>query len=290
VCPTKLDFFTDSGIDSLKVETISTDSSVKMWRWDNESFLGVNYIGGETNAKINLIDGVLSQQYSTYEVNRYVLPELGDNGGFEYEVVLKIIPASNVLSFSIDMDNLDFYYQPPLNEVETPPPGGGVNATHVWDDNGTIITHRPIDVVGSYAIYHDSKRDNKFKTGKAFHIYRPLLIDAEGNEAWADLNIEDGVLTITCPPEFLDSAKYPVIVDPLFGYDTMGVNTLYSTFDYIIGSWFTCPEAGTANSITFYLVLRSEDDGPQKLGIYKKSDGSFIGGTAEVSSQTPDSW
>ncbi|GAG86083.1 unnamed protein product, partial [marine sediment metagenome] len=115
--PTKIDFFTDSGIDSLNVETLSTEAMAKMWRWGNESFLGVNYIGGETNAKINLIDGVLSQEYSIYEVNRYVLPELGDNGAFEYEVILKTPPASNVLSFSIDTDNLVFYYQPPLNET-----------------------------------------------------------------------------------------------------------------------------------------------------------------------------
>ena len=89
--------------------------------------------------------------------------------------------------------------------------------------------YRPENVIGSYVVYHSTKMDyilgeTNYKTGKAFHIYRPFVTDSEDNKIWCDLNIDDsdsndttGLLTITIPQDFLDNAVYPIILDPTFG-------------------------------------------------------------------------
>lgn len=149
-----------------------------------------------------------------YEVHLYDKPEAGEDGGYEFEWVLNELPATNVLQASIKTKGLDFFYQPALTEEEI---AQGMS--------------RPDNVVGSYAVYHSSKRDNivggkEYKTGKAFHIYRPEAIDAKGNRTWCDINIDTvtELATVTVPREFLDTAVYPVVVDPTFGYTSQGAS------------------------------------------------------------------
>ena len=74
-------------------------------------------------------------------------------------------------------------------------------------------------------MYHKTKKNNKYQSGKFCHIYRPKLIDANGKEIWANLNISSGIekiMTITVDNGWLQTAKYPVIIDPTFGYTTKG--------------------------------------------------------------------
>lgn len=66
----------------------------------------------------------------------------------------------------------------------------------------------------------------EYKTGKAFHIYRPKAIDANGVEQWCSLDIKDGILTVIIPQNFLNKALYPVIVDPTFGYTSAGASSV----------------------------------------------------------------
>ena len=63
-----------------------------------------------------------------------------------------------------------------------------------------------------------------YKSGKAFHIYRPKIFDSNDNWVWADLHIEGEIATITIPQDFLDNAQYPVIVDPTIGYTVIGAS------------------------------------------------------------------
>ena len=81
------------------------------------------------------------------------------------------------LSLTSRTEGLVFYYQPPLTpeEIETG-------------------AHQPENVVGSYAVYHATRGNlhasaeeaARYKTGKAYHIFRPLVKDAAGNETWGD--------------------------------------------------------------------------------------------------------
>jgi len=221
-----------------------------------------------------------------------------EHGGLEFEAVLKTKPPVNSFSFPIETKGLKFYYQPPLTEEFNKEECEVWTETYVKTKDGEEI-FRPENVVGSYAVYHatranmhHSKEDaEKYKAGKAFHIYRPKLVDAEGKTAWADLNIDEkkGVLTITLPQEFLDSAAYPVSIDPTFGYTNVGASGLSNSQDVIYGSWFTCPESGTAESITAY-IQHSASGYNGKCALYKKSDGSLVQGTLEVEVPTTVQW
>jgi hypothetical protein len=75
-------------------------------------------------------------------------------------------------------------------------------------------------------------------------------------------------------------------LDPNFGYETQGASSQDIT-DRITGSVFTCPEAGTATSITFY------NDGTTgvtyKCAIYKHSDLSLIA-SSSASTSAGTSW
>jgi len=132
-----------------------------------------------------------------------------EDGGLRFELVLKGKPLFNSFTIPIKSKNLRFSYQPFLTEQDI---ADGIS--------------RPLNVEGSYAVYHATKKNNQFMTGKAFHIYRPIAEDALGNKAWCSLHIDGYIdpknLTITVPQQFLDEAVYPVTIDPDFGYSTIG--------------------------------------------------------------------
>jgi hypothetical protein len=146
------------------------------------------------------------------------------DGAYKYVWYLNEKPASNVVNFGIETTGLNFFYQPPLTQEyqngysEEFKKEIVVSETEVKDLDGKVLVHRPIDVVGSYAVYHESKgvmvdKDGKdYKTGQAFMIYRPHLFDANGKESWGVLSIDAqaGTYSVEIPQEFLDSAIYPV--------------------------------------------------------------------------------
>lgn len=253
----------DSGV-SLKVDSeLPPQPYLKLTRRDGEVSLKVDvpYVGEGVPYDNNR----LKWSNDTYEVEFYpkepeVIVENGhkftmnENGGVEFDLILKKKPASNVFSFPIETKGLKFYYQPPLHP-EHP----------TWADtnrDGKADTFTTENVVGSYAVYHETQdklwktkeEAEKYKTGKAFHIYRPKVYDAEGNETWGELYINEteGILTITVDQDWLDSAAYPVRIDPNFGYETEGSYLICSP-NTIEGSWFTCPESGTADSLTMWI-------------------------------------
>lgn len=229
---------------------------LKLNRWDGECFLAVGFETDETPIPEQAADR-LKWKGSKVEAHFYPLEPreviTGKNkstqnelGGVEFEIVLKEKPASNILTFPIESEGLRFAYQPPLHPDHP-----------TWADrNGDGKADRfcPENVVGSYAIYHATKKNNEYMTGKAFHIYRPHLVDALGAEAWADLNISNGALTITLPQQFLDEAVYPVTIDPTFGYTTEGSSwteiAAGGLWTARLGSAWTMPApGGTANYI-----------------------------------------
>ncbi|GAI91778.1 unnamed protein product, partial [marine sediment metagenome] len=218
-------------------ESTNFKPHLKLNRWGGECFIKV---GLPTTEKITPVVEAGKVKWRGRKVEAHFYPlepktvitkdnkgrdrqfDQNELGGFEFEVVLKEKPATNEINLDFETRGLRFAYQPPLHPDHP-----------TWADtngNGIVNSFRPENVVGSYAAYHATRRNihasaedaEKYKTGKAFHIYRPHLVDAVGVEGWADLNISNGVLTITLPQEFLDEAMYPVIVDPDFGYTTIG--------------------------------------------------------------------
>ena len=167
------------------------------------------------------------------------------DGGLRFELVLKKKrPAmGNSITFSLMAKNLRCAYQRFLTEQEI--------------IDAKII--RPLNVEGSYAFYHVSKKNNQYMTGKAFHLFRPIVEDALGVKAWCSLYINPEIteLTITIPQQFLDEATYPLTLDPDFGYSAIGgsFDALASTTaSFRQGSAWAMPAGGgTANWLRAYI-------------------------------------
>ena len=76
--------------------------------------------------------------------------------------------------------------------------------------------------------------------------------------------------------------------DPTFGYETAGATSQEVAKD-MRGSWFTCPEDGTANSLTVY--IRQDTSGGSvnvKTAIYDKSDDSLVRSSEEIAITSTD--
>jgi len=237
------------GEPPLGSDTLKTDfkPEVKLEKWGDETFVKIwSEEGGDKTAR-QVGDRLVWNAKSGNEYHFYIktAEEIGaDEGGFEYEVILKSKPKTNIVSLRIETEGLDFFYQGELTEEEK-----------------AEGAERPENIIGSYAVYHKTKTGDysalggkNYKTGKAFHIYRPEIIDANGNKIWGDLNIDEsaGTLTITIPQDFLNKAAYPVIVDPTLGYTSVGGSTGSYLYGTIRTNEYTTTEEGSAFKMMYY--------------------------------------
>src|SRR3990167_5477654 len=221
-----------------KVEMMKDEPKVVLSKWNDEVRLGVSYNKVNGKGKRALLSSRTEWKDSKGKEELHAYPI--DDSTYEIEIVLNEKPLTNVFDFTIDgAENLDFSYQPALTQKEI--------------DEGAL---RPENVVGSYAVYHKTKANHRvgstnYATGKAFHIYRPKAIDANGVEMWAELNYVGGLLTVTVPRKFLDEAAYPVRVDPTFG-STIGGSSGSAQNGNTRGSHFTAPASANVTSVSVY--------------------------------------
>jgi len=215
---------------------------VKFLHWDNECNFSVRLNQDITDSSFIQVDDKINWKSSDnkIEVNLYDISTLSgcEYGGFEFETILYEKPKSNILEFTIETKEFRYEYQNELIEEEIA--------------NGY---YRSENVIDSYAVYHKSKKNNKYKTGKAFHIYRPYIVDSDNNKTWCELNIneENKLLTITIPQDFLDKAAYPIIVDPTFGYTSIGASSFRVSSDGAIGWRAYCPVHAICSQVNLYL-------------------------------------
>ena len=208
----------------------------KLIKWDNEVNFSVRYSSDLTDASQSkdANDIITWIGKDDVKVRMYEKDDPNDKnaGGFEFELELPAKPASNTFDFTMQTKCLQFLYQDEITDDDAQRQVDFYQKAYDAGHTKVVVPTlaeakrkmRPENVVGSYAVYHDSKKDNKYKTGKAFHIYRPEAVDSKGNKTWCDLKIDTdtGLLTITVPQKFLDEAVYPVIVDPTFGWTSVG--------------------------------------------------------------------
>lgn len=195
-------------------EITTAKDMVVLDKWKDGTKLHFNVpngISSTTAFKTRLQTDGTTEYYKgnvNYELRVYSLV-LKNRFGTEYEIVLKKKPPVNYISIPVNLTGLVAYYQPPLDEEMNDPT---CTPTDCQD------AHRPEIVVGSYAVYHATKKDyqigqTNYMAGKAFHIYRPQMVDALGNKEWCAFNKDlntTGMLTITCSQSFLDMAVYPI--------------------------------------------------------------------------------
>jgi len=276
---------------------------VRIERWDSEVFIELDIpqvsdiaISGK-NATLSSDAAVVIWSTPAIDLKLYTKPknEQYEYGAFEYELVLKWKPPVNTFEFPINSSNLVFYYQPPLTDEYQD--GWSkefqdtitVTETEVRSSKGEVLVHRPENVVGSYAVYHAEKNGiyktqaeaDKYKTGKAFHIYRPYVYDSTGKGIWADMKIANGQLTITVDQAWLNSAVYPVVIDPTFGYTAKASSQRQVAANFFFGPWAT-GAAGTAQSITCFYQQSGTDTPKLKHALYQKTGtlaGSYVSGS-----------
>lgn len=243
---------------------------VKFQRWDNECNLSIRLKTDKKQTPVEKDGKISTENTRFYEVEN----------GYEFEVILDKKPKTNIVEFTLEDKGVTYHYQPPLTKRE-------IEAGHIMPEN----------VIGSYAVYTD-KVGGKYKVGKVGHIYRPEIIDASGNKVWGKLHIENKILSVTVPQEFLDKAKYPVIVDPTFGYTTAGASAgriSATQVDFRQGNYFTAPANGTLDSLHASLALYSGTNFKAK-GFVNEKDSVASGShgqiaTAEITTQTgSQSW
>lgn len=257
---------------------------VKLMRWDNEVNFSLRAIE-HPDAVVEIEKEVVKYKTPDYEVHQYDKPEAGEDGGHEFEWYLPSKPKSNVLTATIQTKGLNFFFQPPLTQEEI--------------DEGA---NRPENVIGSYAVYHKTKggmndeAGMEYKVGKAFHIYRPKVTDANGVETWGELNIDEakGELTVTIDQAWLDNAAYPVVVDPTFGYTSLGsLSTTHGNFpDRLYIRVGTPGESGALDSISFGADKNSGSNISWQGGLYDDSLNllSPQTSTGTISSSTKQFW
>ena len=207
--------------------------------------------------RLNLIPGKFTPKELTYPrvvgdytVERNVLEDEHQRSleQFEFEIELASKPASNVIDLSIETKGLNFLYQP--HDVP-------------------VGCFRPENVKGSYAVHHADKKGNEYRTGKAFHIYRPHVTDANGKTEWCDMDISGGVMRITVP----GGLAYPVVIDPTFGVAPASPGGSWQDWnesfqDNLYGSLFMSPnDLDTCVSISVYIKNNDTKNGHGLKGV-----------------------
>lgn len=296
--------------DEIKVsDTDETSASpyIDIKKWGGDAALRVKIphsVGSEKELKNNK----LKFSNSRFDVEFYPKPPeeksedaagtsynftINEDGGIEFDLVLKEDPQENVFEFPVEENGLKFYYQSPLNP-EHP----------TWEDedgDGEADSFRPEMVIGSYAVYYEEQESTvkealvgeKYKAGKAFHIYRPKVTDASGNEVWGELNWdeENKILRVSVDRVWLDNAAYPVRIDPNIGYETAG-GTQHSVSSGYMRSTFPISafSDGAVTKIYAYSTKRSSG-GSAKCNIYNSSLAALdTTGTDEASFPSLAGW
>jgi lipoate-protein ligase A len=186
--------------------------------------------------------------------------------GFLFDILITEKPSSNLIPLTIKYKKLRFLKQEKVNEENN------------WQEPR---------VINSYAVYHEeNKSNNEYQTGKAFHIYRPWVEDANEHRVWCDLEIDETneIANIIIPQDFIDNATYPIYIDPTMGYTSAGASSSNISGN-IIGSVFA---AGgfEVSSITAYISWAGAVSYTYKFGIYDNSNNTIQPQTTPLSGAT----
>ncbi len=256
-----------------EVEIPENDTpEVKIKKWGDEAYIKIKFNDFDKKVKPRQEGEKLKWKGKDMEVHVYPLEptEQMTQGGFEFEIIFKKKPSTNEIVFDIETQGLSFYYQPELTQQEI--------------DDGFF---RPDNVIRSYAVYHEAKSGNyealngkNYKAGKAYHIYRPKIIDSNNWGVWGELNIDKQTnkLTVTIPQNFIDNAIYPIehVAGLLFGNDSLG-GSITGGWQYRLVAQKDAPaESGDVSTID--AGISDTGSGAALCGIYNSTGSTLIDG------------
>lgn len=265
---------------------------IHLGKWDGECVCRLHLPEADGLDHISdgksVLMGTADKEFRVYEVGKvrydtktvWGMAEYNTEGGVEFDITLLRQPHYNVIEFGLETQNLEFLYQPFMTDA----------------DREEMHWYRPPHAEGSYAVYHSGNPVNwegrtVYGTGKVGHIYRPLMVAADGATCWGDLLIDQsaGVLAVTIPQEFLDKAAYPVrqAGGLNFGYETIGGST-NSLNNNMFGSVFA-GAVGAGQSMSLYHA--SPYSGvAYKMALYNASTLALVGSTNEGTSTIETRW
>lgn len=254
---------------SLEIESKSPLVRVRKW---GASGFNVGIPGASPAAKIETKDLPMGGIEHVVDGTAHRVFQLPDESGLEILQILASRPKSNVLRYDINSDNLDLIYQPSLTAEEI-----------------AEGCERPDNIVGSYAVYETRPRNGDFF--KVGHFFRPEAWDAAGHRIWCDMRIAGGDLLVEVPREFLDSAVYPITVDPTFGYTSSPATASATANNRWYATKGTPAGNGTVDWIKAYLKIASAGTeyfkGMLVLGSDKTIVSSGVGPATAVTNTTP---
>lgn len=229
-----------------------------------------------------------------------------DNNIFKFGLLLYDIPPDDLVAeidgeehyqweFKLEgWEDYDFFYQPPLTEeyrvgedyyghVIT-----SVSATEVYCEDKRVV-YRPDSIVGSYAIYHKTKKDNQYQTGKFGHDHRPRFLSADGDIQWGKLSYDliNGVRKVAVLKSWVDNVK-PTGEKPIKANDTLGYTTQNTEATAYANSLTADlhPAAGSGILTKLSIITkRGASDGSIALAIYNddgETPGSWFGGASRL--------
>jgi hypothetical protein len=247
------------------------DPKISASKWGGEFWMDIQHSDVMDKAetlrddRIELVVGDRTHRY-------YTTPE----GNLEYDIVIDKKPLTNTIELDLNLsDGLRMIKQKSLYDDwfaidETLRANG--QPTIPWADFEQD-NNRPDNIVGSYMIY-TNKKHNDYKAGKFGIIEAPYLIGANQQKVKATQEYFGGKLIITMPWDFLNSAVYPIVLDPTLGYTTIGSsNTGSNTIKW--GSDALSP-ASSGDTQTWHVAIAAVDgtDPGIKLGLYNTSGGN----------------
>ncbi len=180
-----------------------------------------------------------------------------DGGGYLKErIVLDRRPATNRWDFDLEAPaGSRFALQPALTPEEA--------------ERGA---RRPEAVVGSYALFGPGGE-------KLAHVLRPFAQDAAGRRTWLTLDLQMlsptlARMAIWAPQTLLDDAVYPVVIDPTFGYTSIGGSQTSNDANWLLAVGPYVPASdGTMTSLSIYGRWESTP-GNVTMGLYNQSGGN----------------
>ena len=218
--------------------TVDVDSTgFVMDAWGGECFMKVDL---KKSKKVKPKGSTNLLSTATIESESFEM-YINENGSFEFDITIneKSADGKYRFGFPFESEELTFYYQPELTEQEKGSP---------------YFMERPDSVVGSYAVYHSSKRDDyihadgteeRYGTGKVFHIFPAKAWDSFADTVKPKIEIDTLIdsIYVSVDSTWLANAVYPVTIDPEFGNNSSGTSVSSQPAPYnvnaIVGNGYT---------------------------------------------------
>jgi len=242
------------------------------------SFFDNTNIISDANYYVDKNNKIIFSNGDTYTRLYPVNNKFGEQNEFEYEIGFK-----NLLAFTEYCKLKKGYY-----EIKFKIKNKGL--IYIWQgDEDDKDSARPDKVVGSFAVYYDGKKHNKYKCGKFGHLYTFYIFDANGKKYKCELkqdSIKGNTLTIYIKQDIIESVLFPIIIDPTFGYTSVGGTTRsLRSFDYTGG--FTLSEAGTLSNVVIYINNQGTQNLDLKAAVWLQSDDTLVDNNISTGIVTP---